>query len=205
VRSYYWERHTSAVHIDLKTLPKDFSVDNRTPFHGQNYTGLPNFRISNGYRGRDNGGYEEEFIVVADDVVSVWRDCDAEIDRRPVYSTFPTFIHKKWNSWRHEKSVTTHPVVIGNSFDKFKEFQNTYRTPILHFHVAGNYLNIIINPNLMDYGVQHKLYPQQTYQEIEMWFANQKYDKEEPIPQTDKQKILTHGLDPKTSFRHPIK
>jgi hypothetical protein len=203
LRSFYWERHTRQESLELKTLSKDFSVDNRTPYHGQNYSGLPEFRTSNGSR-RDPG-YEEEFVVVADEVVSVWRDKDAELDGLPLYSTLPTFKHKKWHSWRQNDDVTTYPVVMKNTFSKFKELQETYRTPILHFCIFGSYLQITINPKLMDYGVQHAISPEQAYQEIEMWFANQKYDREEPIPMTDKQKILTHGLDPKTSFRHPIK
>jgi hypothetical protein len=157
VRSFYWERHTRQESVELKTLQKDFSVDNRIPYHGQNYAGLPEFRVINGYRGK--GSYEEEFVVVANEIVSIWKDVDALIDHRPAYSTLPAFKHKKWNSWRFGGSINTYPVVMKNTFAKFKEFQETYKTPILHICVFGSYLQIRTNPRLMDYGVQHKLTP----------------------------------------------
>lgn len=202
VRSFYWERHTRQELVPLKSLPKDFSIDSRTPYHGQDYVGLPVFRTNNASRRTE--GYEEEFVVIADEVISVWRYRDASLSPLS-FSTSPSFAHKKWHSWRYDEDQTTYPKVISNTFAKFKEFQETYKTPILHVAMISDYLQVTVNPNLMDYGVQHKLNAQQTHQEIEMWFANQKFDREEPIPQTDKQKILTHGLDPKTSFRHPIK
>lgn len=210
-RSHYWERHTREEQIDTAKLQKNFN-DNQSWVRPK-YQGIPPFRTSNGSDRRY--GYREEYVVVADQVVSIWcdvdeanRSFDVEREMNPLYSTSPDFQHKSWTTWTGlNKSATenTRPKILKNTFGVILGLQKEYRTPILHLRSTGQHINVTVNPQLLEFGIQHVLDGQQVYQEIEMWFTNQKYDKEEPIPQTDKQKILTHGLDPKTSFRHPIK
>jgi hypothetical protein len=214
-RSYYWERHTHEDSIELKTIPKDFSENQ---WHRGTYLGIPRFRSSNGYGGK-RYGFHEEFVVVADKIVSFWMDVDEKHDRivnpgvvrkdGPLYSTLPDFKHKEWTTWINygkDEKVNSHPEVGDvTEFKLIGELQVKFRAPVLHLSTSREYLQISINPNLTHYGIQHVLDGTQVYQDIEMWFANQEYEREHSIPLTDKQKIVSHGLDLKTSFRHPIK
>lgn len=216
-RSYYWERHTRTEDWDTTKLAKNFTGPRDDYDHHQRFVGLPSFRTT--HKTKRRYGLHEEFIVVANKIVSIWKDVDEEKNRvvnpgvvrenEPLYSTDPLFEQVKWKSWQRTgpmKEMSSRPQVWDvNEFNKVVELQKFYRTPILHLSTGGQQLHVTVNPQLLEYGIQHVLDGMQTYQECEMWFSNQKYDKEEPIPQTDKQKILTHGLDPKTSFRHPIK
>ena len=215
-RSYYWERHTREESVELKTLPKNFTENHR--WHRGTYLGIPHFRSSNGYGGR-RYGVHEEFVVVADKIVSFWMDVDEKHNRivnpgvvrkdEPLYSTLPDFQHREWTTWTglgKDMKENSHPEVWDvKPFTKIVELQREFKTPVLHLSTDRDYMKVVLNPNLTTYGIQHVLNGTQVYQEVEMWFANQEYDREQPIPQTDKQKILTHGLDLKTSFRHPIK
>jgi hypothetical protein len=57
----------------------------------------------------------------------------------------------------------------------------------------------------MEYKINHLLGDsKQIYQEIEMWLTNHN-NKVVESNITDKEKIVSHGFDKKTSFRHPIK
>lgn len=64
-----------------------------------------------------------------------------------------------------------------------------------------NKQTIILNPLLKTFQFQKVLDPYVAYQEIELWVSNLANNEVKPSPQTDKEKILTHGFDLKTSFR----
>lgn len=82
-----------------------------------------------------------------------------------------------------------------------RKVQMEHKSPII---LAWND-NLYVNPNLQSFGLQHWIDPYQLYQEVATWFSDGKFDSDPPDNQTDKDKILAHGLDLKTSFRHPIK
>lgn len=80
--------------------------------------------------------------------------------------------------------------------------------PAIHFrHGSPIVLYIgphrIIDPCLRDYGFQRKLDPFTVFQEIDMFLGGVMADiAEPPSPQTDKEKVLSHGMDVKRSFRN---
>jgi hypothetical protein len=63
---------------------------------------------------------------------------------------------------------------------------------------------IIVNPCLTDYGFQRVIDPYAAFQEISMFLGGvlgQNMDP--PSPMTDKEKVISHGFDPRYGFRKP--
>lgn len=67
---------------------------------------------------------------------------------------------------------------------------------------AGKFL--VCNPRLEDIGLNKIIPAEQMYHMLTNWFLS-KRDSPSPKPISDKNKILSHGMDPKRSFRPNIK
>lgn len=122
------------------------------------------------------------------------------------YSTKPYTKHFVVDRFSDDPKTTKPEILKTSDYKKVVELQEKYKTPIILFSIAEHkYLDIVINPCLMEYHINNVLYDQrQTYQNIEMWLTNF-YNKTPVSNITDPEKIVSHGFDKKTSFRHPIK
>lgn len=82
--------------------------------------------------------------------------------------------------------------------------------PIVHQYGKRTFVShsvdlvTIKNPRLADLGIQKVLSAEDAYHLITGWLLSQK-EPPAPKPVADKTKILSHGMDPKTSFRPKMK
>ena len=63
---------------------------------------------------------------------------------------------------------------------------------------------IIVDPCLADFNFQRVVDPYTAFQEISMFVGGVLADtRDPPSPMTDKEKVVSHGLDPVYGFRKP--
>ena len=85
------------------------------------------------------------------------------------------------------------------------KFHVQYDCPILFAHYSGgNLFYVIKNPCLQEFGFAKVMPPTAIFQEIELFLGNVLVkDSMPPSHQSDIGKIISHGFDPKSSFRKP--
>lgn len=102
---------------------------------------------------------------------------------------------------------------LSKMFDRFRKYENidvfiANKSPIVFLMDSqrkdGNWISVVRwNARLRDYQFYKVMDPYTAYQAIEMFFGNLA-SPEKPIPpRTDKEKIESHGMDNKLSFRKP--
>ena len=72
-----------------------------------------------------------------------------------------------------------------------------FRSPV----VVYLYDTVIIDACLKDYRFHKVIKPYAAFQEIGMYLGTMLYPEAPPAPQSDKEKVVSHGLDPKYGFR----
>ena len=81
-----------------------------------------------------------------------------------------------------------------------------FNSPIVLEQSNGNKIHYTINPNLRDIHFFDVMNDNSTFQEISQYLAYLSTQKlEKRSKQTDKEKVLSHGMDPKYSFRKESK
>jgi hypothetical protein len=196
------EQKTYEKDVD-KFLVKDFSGDQRIAWkHPQAYVDFP--EVEEALGGSTHA--EQYFIAIADQLVSFHKiTLDSHRYEDFYFSTERGVKVFKINRYRSNKN--TIPEILKTSdYKKVVELQQEFDSPIILIHFGSNKkIKIVVNPSLMEYKINHLLGDsKQIYQEIEMWLTNHN-NKVVESSITDKEKIVSHGFDKKTSFRHPIK
>lgn len=186
-----------------KFLVKDFSANQRIAWkHPQAYVDFP--EIEEAFGGSIYA--EQYFIAVVDQLVSFHKiTLDPNQPEDFYFSTERGVKVLKINRYRSNKN--TIPEILKTSdYKKVVELQHEFGSPIILIRFVSNKkIKIVVNPILMEYKINHLLGDsKQIYQEIEMWLTNYN-NKIVESNITDKEKIVSHGFDKKTSFRHPIK
>lgn len=185
-------------------LIKDFSANDRISWNlSQQYFDFP--EINEAWT--RHVLISQYYIAIADQLVSFHKITPDDFRRENYfYSTERGVDTYLINKYRLNKR--TIPEILKTSdYKKIVELQQEYQTPIVlvSLDFSNKKIKIEANPSLMEYKINHLLGDsKQIYQEIEMWLTN---NNNKPIESTitDKEKIVSHGFDKKTSFRHPIK
>lgn len=196
------EQKTYEKDVD-KFLVKDFSGDQRISWkHPQAYIDFPEVEEALGV----STHVEQYFIAIADQLVSFHKITpDSHRHEDFYFSTERGVRVFKINRYRSNKH--TIPEILKTSdYKKVVELQQEFGSPIILIRFDSNKkIKIEVNPSLMEYKINHLLGDsKQIYQEIEMWLTNHN-NKVVESNITDKEKIVSHGFDKRTSFRHPIK
>ena len=198
-------REQKSYEKDVNTfLVKDFSGDQRISWrHPQAYIDFP--EVEEALGGSTHA--EQYFIAIADQLVSFHKITpDFQADAEDFYFSTERGV-KVFTINRYRSNKHTIPEILKTSdYKKVVELQQEFGSPIILIHFGSNKkIKIVVNPNLMEYKINHLLGDsKQIYQEIEMWLTNHN-NKVVESNITDKEKIVSHGFDKKTSFRHPIK
>lgn len=198
-------REQKSYEKDVNTfLVKDFSGDQRISWrHPQAYIDFP--EVEEALGGSTHA--EQYFIAIADQLVSFHKITpDFQADAEDFYFSTERGV-KVFTINRYRSNKHTIPEILKTSdYKKVVELQQEFGSPIILIHFGSNKkIKIEVNPNLMEYKINHLLGDsKQIYQEIEMWLTNHN-NKVVESNITDKEKIVSHGFDKKTSFRHPIK
>jgi hypothetical protein len=133
------------------------------------------------------------------------------VESKKVYSfeaEFNDLVQDKASSWwwddRFKISQAKHVDWLakhtGIEIDPAIHFK--YKSPILLYLESENEPVLIVNPCLKDYAIQKVIDPYSAFQEIDMFLGGVlgSIEKDGP-PMTDVQKVSSHGMDPKWSFR----
>jgi hypothetical protein len=89
-----------------------------------------------------------------------------------------------------------------------KTFYESFRCPVVQFGVFDHYESniVILNPILKDIDFMKVVDPYTAFQEIEMYISGFLGAPPKPMVSiSDKDRLLAHGFDAKTSFRKPKK
>ena len=109
-----------------------------------------------------------------------------------------------------EKLSSNYLNVFRNQGVFTSDMNDKYNCPVISFDSQLNTkesygkheLVVTMNPKLREWGF-NLVSPEILFQEISMWLSSRRG--EVPSPQTNLEKIVSHGFDKKTSFRHPKK
>lgn len=88
------------------------------------------------------------------------------------------------------------------------KFERKSQAPIYisypdRYNIVGNAKHVLENPILQAYGLASYFDPHDVWRWIVEYLASLKEVEAKPL--SDKEKVVSHGFDLKTSFRHPIK
>lgn len=117
------------------------------------------------------------------------------------------------SSWFQDTYASAEKWVKDNTGRDVGHINDMYKSPLVLIHVDKHVttnphyketeFKVIVNPKLSDYNFAKVVDPYQMFQNISMYIDGvMSLSQEEAPKQTDKEKILSHGLDMRYGFRH---
>lgn len=117
------------------------------------------------------------------------------------------------SSWFQDSYAAAEKWIKDNTGRDVSYINDMYKSPLVlihvdkqvttHHHYKETEFNVIVNPKLSDYNFAKVVDPYQMFQNISMYIDGvMSLSQEEAPKQTDKEKILSHGLDMRYGFRH---
>lgn len=105
---------------------------------------------------------------------------------------------KAYGEWQEKiKLVTGKPSPVNELFN----------SPIVIYSPGGALdgspaASVTVNGCLKDFRFHKVIAPHEAFQEISMYLGTMLYPEPPPAPQSDKEKVVSHGFDPKYGFRN---